>query len=202
MPISHEALKSLGLNKTDLRDPYLRKLQAMYDRDYFDENPYALEMKQFANGSKHVSHADAKTDHIAKHVANTTAKLWFTPDTSAIVSEILPDILIHRTQLANTLRFDLGKHVEPTTTAEDSLEAAVNELMIAERELFGFCQPLEHGLISSKQRDRVRKLSIPALHMAGLILANQFELEPKALHVARLNHFLMQRHVVIPQPGK
>jgi hypothetical protein len=186
-----ELQTELKLASADLDDPFLRKAQRKFDEQYFDQYPYSLELKEFPN-SVHISHADAKVDHIAKHVAKALGKLHQvgrtinTPQSPMLNREVLPDLLIYRTQLANTLRYNLEKRLGGVMVRGRTLTEAGTFLHKAHHALFNFTEPLEHGMVDKEKRDEVRSVAIGSLHASAMILARLTRSDPQTVHAIRL----------------
>lgn len=168
-----------------LQDPFLRDVQKAYDRIYFDKK-YGLEFLPR-------SHKDAKAEHIGKHIGKTSVKLFrylqqpADNGTAAKVrTKVLGDLAMYRTQLANTLAFNLQTRLGPVTTDEESPRAAYDVLQDAVEAAADFGENIEHAYPDGTVRTKLKEAAVPALHMSALILANHFETTVYNAHLNRL----------------
>lgn len=169
----------------DLQDPFLRQVQKAFDRKFFDKK-YALEYLPR-------SHKDAKAEHIGKHIGKASVKLFrylqqpSDIETAARVrTEVVGDLAMYRTQLANTLAFNLNRRLRQATTTEDEPSAAYDVLQDAVEVATWFGERIEHTFPDGADRTKFKEAAIPALHMSALILANHFEITAYDAHLSRL----------------
>lgn len=181
----HTLREAIYITGKDLRDPFLREVQKAYDRLYFDKK-YALEYLPR-------SRKDAKAEHVSKHIGKASLKLFrylqqpSDSDTAARVrTEVLGDLAMHRTQLANTLGFNLQGRLAQVTTGEDNPHAAYDVLQDAVEATTQFGEKIEHTFPDGADRTKLKEAAIPALHMSVLILANHFEASAYDAHLNRL----------------
>lgn len=172
------------LTDEDLRDPFLQVAQLKFDAKHYD--------KRFTLESNGTSLRDAKVDHIGKHVSNTLQKIRNLESNPGNIDltriarfSAFPNTAFARTQLANTLGYDLvGKLADASTTSTSLTEA---KDLIIDALPFGYTEPFERQAPSdADKRYSYKHRAIPALHMANLILANYFEADPQQEHLALL----------------
>lgn len=181
-----DRLEPLGLTQTDLRDPFLRRLQRVYDERVFDRAPLIL-----VNAG--IEFRLAKTVHIGMHIGKALGKTLSLQDghlqsSTLVETEAFPDTLMYRTQLANTLRYDLARHLGNTSTNKDSLIEADDCLTVARTTIDIFSEALDHGEYVPQYLRQIKEVAIPSLHIAGLIMANMFDVDPTEAHMDRILH--------------
>ncbi len=176
-------VERLELKPRDLRDPFLRTAQKRWDSIYFD--------KHYTRESNGTSFVDAKTSHIGEHIAKALKKvrlLAAEPENvffiEAVRNEALPDSAIYRTQLANTLGYNIRMGLGSATNKSSDLQVAKDYLIDALPQ--HYTEPQEHQSRDASLRSLVRNEGIPALHMAHLVLCNYFDIEPQQAHLDRL----------------
>ena len=189
-----EALRNLGLTAGDLRDPFLRRFQRIFDPLAFDRE-WPLIRAGF-------DFRVAKTEHIGTHVGKALLKVLSlekqAPDSAHLVrAEALPDTLMYRTQLANTLRFDLQKQLGGSGTDSSAVEEALELLVVARASIDRFNERIDHDVYVPNYLRHVREVAIPALHFSGLIMANALDEDPREAHANRLIHHLRMTTTVI-----
>lgn len=181
--LSQSARERLGLSSQDLRDPFLRRFQRIFDEVAFDIR-WPLVGAGF--DSRH-----AKTEHIGNHIGKALGKVLSlehdrpgSRDTVRI--EAFPDTLMYRTQLANTLRYDLKRRLGTVATDSTSLIEVDDLLTEARAAIDTFDERMDHGVYVPAYLQKVRTVAIPALHFAGLTMANIFDIDPREAHASRL----------------
>lgn len=188
-------MEKLGLERADLRDPFLRRFQRIVDPLVFDSPDWPL----LRAG---VDFRHAKTEYIGNHIGIVMDKFLSLKRSEAdartkVQLEAFPDTLIHRTQLANTLRYDLKKRLGKTGTDSVSLSEARNLLTEARVAIDRFDERLDRGRYLPSYLARVRLEAIPCLHFAGLIMANVLDSDPHEAHANRLVHNLRMQTTII-----
>ena len=173
------------------KDPYVRATQKLFDALAFDRRYVDL------------SFADGKIRHIREHIGKAEAKLIDLKRDQAVTRkgqrdflrrEVVPDLLIYRTQLANTLRTDLVRRVGGLMVESCSLAEAIESVGLAGGTIDRRMEVLEHGHRSNQElRDQICDVTVPELHIAAVGLAMRFKLgDPTELHEARLRYLLDQ----------
>ncbi len=176
--------EKLQLEPRFMNDPFLREAQKRWDKIYFDQT-YTRE----SNGT---CKRDAKVDHIGDHIAKLLKKVHRAQADednynafANLTEEAVGDAAIYRTQLANTLGFNLKSRLGHVKTTSSDLSEAKDLLIVALPQ--DYTEPHEHrSARSSSLRSEVRNVGIPAMHMAHLILANYCEVDPFMSHLERL----------------
>ena len=178
-------LEALRKSKGALRDPFLREVQRAYDERQFDKT-YGLE-------SLPRSSRDAKAEHVGKHIVKASVKLfrYIQNPTEHALSlraerEVLGDLPIYRTQLANLLSYNLTARLGRVKTEEDSPGKAYVHLQDAVEVAADFGEMIEHEYPRGADRSNLKEVAIPALHMSALILSNHFEINSSQAHIERL----------------
>jgi hypothetical protein len=182
-----EALRGLGLSYADLRDPFLRNPQRVFDKEAFDH-----EWPLMRAG---VDFKFAKTEHIGNHIGKALGKVLnmrssIPGSTETVRLEAFPDTLIYRTQLANTLRYDLKKRLGKSVATGSSIDDVDDLLTEARVAIDKFDERTDHDKYVPEYMRVVKEVAIPALHYAGLTMANIFDIEPREAHFARIVHRL------------
>ncbi len=183
----------IGLSPADRKDPFLRRFQRLFDTERFDnyEWPLILAGHEFnhakvAHVGAHVGKLLGKVSRLERVMRGERSTEDFTTASRQVYNQAFPDALIYRTQLSNTMRFDLHKRLGGAGTDSTSLPD-VRDLLIDARDVVDtFTEQLEHGRYVSQYYAAVRETAIPALHFSGLIMANIFETEPRVAHGNRL----------------
>lgn len=187
---SVKAIREFGeqfnVTERDLKDPFRRAIQRRFDAERFDRTYPAEE------GG--VAPRDAKIFHIGKHIGKALGEMndYFDARShraihqaeEVIATEVLPDALIYRTQLANELRF--GLDALPLAVRYEGMDETYQLLGRARSLIDCLDERTDHRQLPPQVRSRIRTLAIPALHQAGLALAAQFEIDPPAAHLNRL----------------
>lgn len=190
-----DRLESIGLTQADIRDLFLRKFQRVFDKLAFDNPDWPL-----AKAS--VDFRFAKAEYIGNHIGKALGKVLRLENDAAgsdvaVRHEAFPDTLIYRTQLANTLRYDLKKHLGSTKSDSRSLIEADDLLTDARVAIDTFDERIDHGIYLPKYMRAVKEVAIPSLHFAGLIMANVFDEDPREAHADRLVQQLRLRTTAI-----
>ncbi len=183
------------MNKTEqLR---LRRLQREFDEVHFDRVYEPLDFNR------------AKVQHIGEHIGKAGLKLFkykrakenHAPDNvlglakNAVKKEVVPDLLIYRTQLANTLDFDLFAVVSGIEPEPITVNLAIEKISLASFLINQYIEPIRHSPEGARRSARmdIRNHGLPALHEAAYGIANQFGVtDLDRAYIERLEHLRQQ----------
>ena len=179
-------------------DPYLRHEQRAFDLAAFDRVYASLTERwdKVRHVGEHIGKAAAKLGDLDVAISESDGEERFEALESKVVKEAIPDLLIYRTQLSNTIRIDLeGAIRRYWTIPPQTLTAA--RLMVADARfaIDGCVEPQEHGSQATlSQRDVIEQLVIPNLHNAAVGLADQFNIPDLTQAHAQRLAFLLNEH--------
>lgn len=139
---------------------------------------------------------EQKTRHIALHIAKLPLKI-IGDDESRIVSEVIPDMALYRTQLIQThellentsdvlMGLQFPEHIDqwskPVLAREIAETGAQNFALkraaIANAWLAHYLEPLEHGgVIDTASRQQVVLDAVSNLHIGAVVLAKELDID-------------------------
>lgn len=159
----------------------LRAEQAYFDRYFFDPDE---------SGYDRLGQRDAKLAHIGWHVAKIVGRKmpeWFEcHDEGIIKHEVIPDLAIYGTQLAN--EFELPEEDFRGFEHTYSVEAVDRRLRSALGDIADYIEPLEHA--KQPKRNLPRQAAIK-LYSSAVDLAIEFSV----LDLAAAQRARMEEHM-------
>lgn len=172
----------------ELGDPFLRAIQQRFDEVRF--------RRVYPGETGGVSAQNARIFHIGKHIGKALGKFNSLLEArgprqvekakKVIFDQVLPDTLIYRTQLANTLRVDMKARLKGLEPSQQGIDELYYLLGRTRSMIDGLDERSDHYKDVPPIREHIRRVGIPLLHITGITLASQFDIEPRAAHLWRL----------------
>ena len=183
----HEVLETFKLEPADLEDEYLRNMQQRFDA-MVGFPPYTLTAKRPTRRTS-ITLRDSKIANITQSVGLALGNLSFVAKStqnkrsSILRKDVLPQVLVARTRLANILGFDLEEKFQSAVIRGNTFTEVGAHLQKADLELGRYIEPLGRLPVDVVQRDKVRDVATPSLHAASVILGRMCGLEPATIHI-------------------